>query len=364
MAGVTNNNTPPTANTNRDQNELIQQKSARAFAFYQNNLELADPLQLQVNRQQTLGSSSLRSALQYARTTQLSLTLQQQLAVLDPSQFRITVNPSVYPPPSGPTAPLYRDLLPTDVAPIQLWFDGNDPNGTGIAPGDGSGLSTWVNKGLTPVSITTTGTPTYEANFAGGKGSVKFPGSASFRDNTTPFVLQNKTFYLVGSVYNSSTSTQGFVGFTPSGSMYSSQNGIAYQSGEGAFGNKFGFLQAFGNGGYYVSYLSPYGATPLAIYEDTCATRACVIYVNGAVLSNQTLSYTPGDATGFLIGRRTAGGQEFLSGNICEIIGLSNNTLGTVDRQKIEGYLAWKWGLQGSLPADHPYKAAKPQVVV
>ena len=30
------------------------------------------------------------------------------------------------------------------------------------------------------------------------------------------------------------------------------------------------------------------------------------------------------------------------------------------DRQKIEGYLAHKWGLAASLPADHPYKDAAP----
>ncbi len=101
MSGITNNNTPPTANTNRDNNELTQQKSARAVAFYQNNLELADPLQLQINRPQQLGSSSARSALQYARTTQISLTLQQQLATLDPAQFRITTNPNFYPPASA-----------------------------------------------------------------------------------------------------------------------------------------------------------------------------------------------------------------------------------------------------------------------
>jgi len=32
----------------------------------------------------------------------------------------------------------------------------------------------------------------------------------------------------------------------------------------------------------------------------------------------------------------------------------------TSDRQKLEGYLAWKWGLQGNLPAGHPYKSAAP----
>jgi hypothetical protein len=33
-----------------------------------------------------------------------------------------------------------------------------------------------------------------------------------------------------------------------------------------------------------------------------------------------------------------------------------NNTLTTSQRQQIEGYLAWKWGLTASLPATHPYK--------
>lgn len=36
------------------------------------------------------------------------------------------------------------------------------------------------------------------------------------------------------------------------------------------------------------------------------------------------------------------------------------NAIGTDDIFKEEGYLAWKWGLQGNLPSDHPYKNAPP----
>ena len=36
-------------------------------------------------------------------------------------------------------------------------------------------------------------------------------------------------------------------------------------------------------------------------------------------------------------------------------------TIGS-NRQLIEGYLAWKWGLQASLPVGHPYKSAAPTV--
>ena len=35
-------------------------------------------------------------------------------------------------------------------------------------------------------------------------------------------------------------------------------------------------------------------------------------------------------------------------------------TVGSTLRQKIEGYLAWKWGLQASLPGGHPYASAAP----
>lgn len=34
--------------------------------------------------------------------------------------------------------------------------------------------------------------------------------------------------------------------------------------------------------------------------------------------------------------------------------------LTVVERQTIEGYLAWKWSIQNSLPSDHPYKNSSP----
>ena len=40
---------------------------------------------------------------------------------------------------------------------------------------------------------------------------------------------------------------------------------------------------------------------------------------------------------------------------------LYNAYLNTTDRQKVEGYLAWKWGLQANLPGGHPYASAAPQ---
>ena len=48
-----------------------------------------------------------------------------------------------------------------------------------------------------------------------------------------------------------------------------------------------------------------------------------------------------------------------MTGDIAEIL-VGGSTLDTNQRQKIEGYLAHKYGLTGNLPSDHPYKTAAP----
>jgi len=52
-----------------------------------------------------------------------------------------------------------------------------------------------------------------------------------------------------------------------------------------------------------------------------------------------------------------------LDGWIAEIY-FTNSVQTVGDRQLNEGYLAWKWGLQGNLDPSHPYKSAAPQVNV
>lgn len=51
----------------------------------------------------------------------------------------------------------------------------------------------------------------------------------------------------------------------------------------------------------------------------------------------------------------------FWVGDLGEFI-LCSTELSTDNRQKLEGYLAHKWGLEGDLDAGHPYKAAPPFV--
>ena len=82
-------------------------------------------------------------------------------------------------------------------------------------------------------------------------------------------------------------------------------------------------------------------------------------YFDGAAVTTLTDNYlltvgTPGSFR--LFGNR--GGFAFPQGVFAELVFVDKQT--TANRQKIEGYLAHKWGLEGNLPSDHPFKASAP----
>jgi hypothetical protein len=59
------------------------------------------------------------------------------------------------------------------------------------------------------------------------------------------------------------------------------------------------------------------------------------------------------------LGRIVHDNSLHLTGDICEVL-LLNTQPDTTNRQRIEGYLAHKWGLEANLPNDHPYKTTGP----
>ena len=65
--------------------------------------------------------------------------------------------------------------------------------------------------------------------------------------------------------------------------------------------------------------------------------------------------------TRYLLGIATEGFGGYLTGFISEVV-VIDAAVDTETRQRIEGYLAWKWGTVADLPADHPYKSAAPTV--
>lgn len=60
------------------------------------------------------------------------------------------------------------------------------------------------------------------------------------------------------------------------------------------------------------------------------------------------------------VGARGTGGTTNLIGLIGEIIVIKDGTTSLDELEKLEGYLAWKWGFVGQLDSAHPYKERAP----
>jgi hypothetical protein len=83
--------------------------------------------------------------------------------------------------------------------------------------------------------------------------------------------------------------------------------------------------------------------------------------VSVAVKSSPALWYVDYDAVVgvYYIGGFLTNVTYKLIGNIGEVL-VFDTILTDSERQKIEGYLAWKWGLQANLPNSHPFKSFAP----
>jgi hypothetical protein len=84
---------------------------------------------------------------------------------------------------------------------------------------------------------------------------------------------------------------------------------------------------------------------------DGSAAFGSNVSTNAPSASNSTYALT--------LGRDLVGTSLDFTGDICEVL-IFNTQPDTLDRQKLEGYLAHKWGLTANLPGDHPYKTVGP----
>jgi len=232
-------------------------------------------------------------------------------------------------------------LTPRGIAGSSMWLDGADPAGNGTVPSNGSTVSTWVDKSGTGTNLTAVGTPTYTLS----NSSVYLNGS-SYLQNTN-FNFTNYTIFFVsnqvsdGPLYTNNITTSGYSGFFPrhpNGNYYLVQSDTGWLSAGSPFSDGTTYL-------YSIQYDS---------------LNNINLWSNGSI--SPVITGTAGTITRnmFLLGKRNwTYMQDNMTGNVFEVVQY-NSDLGQTSRQKIEGYLAWKWGLQANLPANHPYKSAAP----
>ena len=223
---------------------------------------------------------------------------------------------------------------------LQLWLDGADVLGNGTVPASGSAVTTWSDKSGSNNNATGYGGLTYSNS------SVVFNGtSGHFRTPYTSFSASETAFVVFKT--NNPSIQQGF---------------IDTSSGGGRAFELYGIGPSIANS--TVAWLAYGSIAPLAdtqtIAEYNYNSSGIQLYLN--TTSSGSYPANPGfySGTTYIGGGLHGGGVGFyMNGSISEVL-IYNTVLTSTQREKVQGYLAWKWGIQSTLPSNHPYRNSAP----
>ena len=100
--------------------------------------------------------------------------------------------------------------------------------------------------------------------------------------------------------------------------------------------------------------------TDFVLVTGSRVSSTCTGFVDGSAMTttNTTNTGSISNSDVLDLGAAAVGGNP-MAGDIAEVL-VGGATLTSSDREKLEGYLAWKWGLQDNLPSAHPYKTFPP----
>jgi hypothetical protein len=246
-------------------------------------------------------------------------------------------------------------LKKIDSSGLILWFDALDPNNTGVQPANSSNITIWKDKsGLG--SDATANTPiVYNSTGMNGKPALTFTLTQWLLGNTinnTP----NMTIFSVCSINPSSIDSARLISLGTNGvNDYDNNSSVGFLRINGTG------LAGYRNGAYTHSDPANYN-TPYLFesWFDGVNNYSTVQQGNGTSIVSNVSSGNFG-IQNFVIANNLTNNNvnRALNGFISEVI-VYKTTLTTVQRQVVEGYLSWKWGIQSNLPSTHPYFSAPP----
>lgn len=257
--------------------------------------------------------------------------------LLAANQFRV--------PLSLPNVPLFTPLY---ISGCTLWLDGLDSSTVSQSSG---AVQLWMDKSGTrrhAYQATAGSRPTYSDN------GIVFSGS-TFLNLTNAFSMlaTTTTLYSIFIVERRTSDKSGnlILGFSGS-----NNNGIAMGYNTNTV-FRLTSAQTVDTDFTITGFQNP---DPVRIWAGIYNATNRILYLNGAVAT--TTAYTTAVASwltptiGWFSGFSLS---NFYVGNVYEIL-VYNTALTTLQRQSVEGYLAWKWNLRSTLANTHPYKNIMP----
>ena len=250
-------------------------------------------------------------------------------------------------------------FTPSSIQNLTQWLDASDSTTIystypGTLATNGATVTYWRDKSSAGNSVSQYGTgPLYTST----SNALNFASGAGLSNSTGSALSSNVSFFCV---------------LISPGSSWGSWGTVWGHFRNGYHDSDIQFRQESMSPGYVSWHTTNdnnnYAVFPTAgvkvMYSCTMSNGVSMFLQSSYSGSTASYTYTEGSMTiaggtvaPFWIGRSDSG--ESYNGYICELV-YYTTTLSTAQRQQVEGYLAWKWGLQASLSVGHPYASASP----
>ena len=228
-------------------------------------------------------------------------------------------------------------FVPTTLTGLALWLDGADSSTLTLS---GSSVTAWSDKSGNSRNATGGVSPTLGTN------GVTFNGTTQYLSTTYSAVPAAESVFVVATWTGTTDRNYCIIGT-------SATNGRGYN--------------VFRSGGAAVIRWDRWG---VAGYAQTSGVQSNVQFMSSAIFTGSA------GTTGLNGGSQSASAafsfsgtgttnigtgvlSDYFTGTINEVLCFSR-ALSTPQRQRVEGYLAWKWGLSASLPTTHPFSKFRP----
>lgn len=267
-------------------------------------------------------------------------------------------------------------FTPLQIPDCEIWLDATDSS---TLTTSGGNVSVWADKSgngnnfsqadpnrypnLNPTGINNLNTLYFTGPASGGN------VTSLFLENATVVIGSNYTVFSVAKQDAIAPSLYNY-NYLIKGSL-TVDTVLLYGSGDTAFGqgNPGNFIVSTGDGAGTWNDLvanNPNYPTKNPFVGSVVINGTSVNpFYNGSNQDVKVGTYYTTTFTGMSLGEpqpNTFSGQNW-NGLAGEII-IYNRNLEVIERQQVEGYLAWKWGLQSDLPSTHPYFNGPPLGIV
>tara|TARA_R100000655_G_scaffold46391_1_gene83307 strand:+ start:4357 stop:5934 length:1578 start_codon:yes stop_codon:yes gene_type:complete len=245
------------------------------------------------------------------------------------------------------------DWTPAELGTSTLtaWFKADSISGS-----DGDAVSAWADSSgnsNNTAQATSARQPTLQTNELGGGSVVRFDGTNDILSDGDIAALDVGTGDIWMACLFKSTDDSGVQ--------------FMFEKGTTSFAlmtTAAGVLQARLGGTTNIPQQSAgnWSRTDFVMVTASRVSATCNGFVNGSSMTTTGTTNTGSisNSSVFDIGATAVGGNP-MTGDIAEIL-VGGATLTTANREKVEGYLAWKYGLQANLPDGHTYRFSKPKI--